>query len=59
MVHSDTQTSDAMWPKSTIENIQDKAGFESKNWVGKTMILQVLKIAGKDCVIGAITTNGK
>lgn len=38
--------------KTTIKALQDKFGFESNAWVGKSMLLAIGTVAGKEAIIG-------
>jgi len=38
--------------KDSVKNIAEVYGMDSKNWVGKVLLMRVIKQNGKDVVIG-------
>ena len=38
--------------KTTIKTLQDKYGFESAGWVGKSMTLAIGQVQGKEAILG-------
>lgn len=44
--------------KDSLKSLQESWGMDSKNWVGKVVDLRVMKMRGKDLVIGMPNVTG-
>lgn len=40
--------------KDTIRNLHNTLGYESNQWLGRTLLFKIITVMGKECLIGEV-----